>query len=198
MASKLEIPFVPAEIPTTDRPLGHWLGVKVLTFLGWRVVGEIPKYNKAIYAVAPHTSNWDFVIGVAAMLAMRIKLKFMGKSSIFIWPFKSLLVKLGGIPIERSKKHGIVEQMVDKFQQSDDLILALAPEGTRSKTTEWKTGFLAIAHKANVPVVTVTLHFDKKEIRFGQASFIGEDIPRELKRIKSYYADACAKNPQAA
>lgn len=164
--------------------------------MGWKITGEIPQYSKAIYAVAPHTSNWDFVIGVAVMLSMNLKLKFLGKDAIFVWPFKGLLESIGGIPVNRKKSHGVVGQIVEQFEQRDSLILALSPEGTRSKTKEWKTGFLAMANKANVPVIVVSFHFDKKEFRFGQASYISEDIPQELVRIKSYFSSACAKNPQ--
>ncbi len=196
MENKLGLPTVPACIPTAHRPFGQRLGAFVLRTMGWKVVGEVPEYPKAIYAVAPHTSNWDFVIGVAVMLSMNLKLKFLGKDAIFVWPFKGLLESIGGIPINRNKNHGVVEQIVKQFEQNDSLILALSPEGTRSRTKEWKTGFLAIANQANVPVVTMSFHFDKKEFRFGQASFISDDIPQELARIKSCFSDACAKNPQ--
>ena len=188
---------MPDCIPTTHRPIGNRLGRTVVSFLGWKVLGEIPQYPKAIYAVAPHTSNWDFVIGVAIMLSLNLKLKFMGKDAIFKWPFRKLLIKLGGIPIDRKKKHGVVQQMVEQFECHEQLILALAPEGTRSKTKEWKTGFLSIAHLAKVPVVTVTLHYDKKELRFGKPHFIDADISQELMRVKEAFSSACAKNPQA-
>ena len=194
--SNIQLPFVPECVPTSQRPVGQRLGRFVLKIMGWKVTGEIPAYSKAIYAVAPHTSNWDFVIGVAVMLSMNLKLKFLGKDAIFIWPFKGLLESIGGIPVNRKKSHGVVEQIVQQFEQRDSLILALSPEGTRSKTKEWKTGFLAMANKANVPVITVSFHFDKKELRFGKASYISENIPEELVRIKSYFFDACAKNPQ--
>jgi len=188
---------VPDSVPRVYRPLGHRIGRGVLYILGWRLVGKIPEHPKAIYAVAPHTSNWDFVIGISVMLSLNLKLKFMGKDAIFIWPFKGLLKSLGGIPINRREKHGVVEQIVEQFEQSEQLILALSPEGTRSKTKEWKTGFLAIAHQANVPVVSVSFHFDKKEVRFGETSFIDQDIAKELIRIKHNFSTACAKNPQA-
>jgi len=193
----LKLPVVPDCIPTVYRPIGNRLGRAVVSLLGWKVRGEIPHYPKAIYAVAPHTSNWDFVVGVAIMLTLNLKLKFMGKDAIFIWPFRKLLLKLGGIPIDRKKKHGVVQQMVEQFERHEQLILALAPEGTRSKTKEWKTGFLSIAHLANIPVVTVTLHYDVKELRFGQPHFIDDNISQELVRVKAAFSSACAKNPQA-
>jgi len=131
------------------------------------------------------------------MLALNLKVKFMGKKAIFIWPFKTLLEKLGGIAIERSAQHGVVEQMVEQFEQSEQLVLALAPEGTRRKTKRWKSGFLHIAHQANVPVIPVSLDFAKKEVLFHQGMIISDDIDAELVIFKQQFTHVCAKNPQA-
>jgi len=188
---------VPGCIPRTESRFARWLGITVLRLLGWKVTGAFPNEKKFICAVAPHTSNWDFVIGVAVMLALQLKIKFLGKNAIFVWPFAGLLKRIGGIPVDRSHRHGVVGQMVKQFDESEQMVFALAPEGTRSKTLEWKTGFLHIAHQAKVPVVPVSLHFDRKEVYIQPATQIGEDIPHELARIKTCFATACAKNPQA-
>lgn len=148
-------------------------------------------------AVAPHTSNWDFVVGISVMLALNLRIKFMGKSAIFIWPFKGLLTSIGGIAINRKSNNGVVGQMVEQFKSHDQLILAIAPEGTRSKTLEWKSGFLHIAHQANIPVVPVSLDYQKKEIFFGAATYIGSEIKAELQQFKLKFSEVCAKNPQA-
>jgi len=191
------LPSVPREVPITHRPIGQKLGLWTLKLLGWKITGDIPNEPKMICAVAPHTSNWDFVVGIAAMLALNLKISFLGKDAIFIWPFGALLKKLGGIPVNRRKSHGVVGQLVSVFERQPQLLLALAPEGTRSKTKQWKTGFLAIAHKANVPVIPLSLHFDCKEIRFGEPRKIGSDIEAELASFKLAFNDACAKNPQS-
>lgn len=193
----MNAPVVPDCIPRSRGKFSAWLGKSILRLLGWKITGEIPAQRKMILAVAPHTSNWDFILGVAAMLMLNLKVKFMGKDAIFVWPIKGLLIKLGGIAIDRSSRHGIVGQMVQEFKQQDQMILGLAPEGTRSKITEWKTGFLHIAHQADVPVVPVSLDYSRKEICFHSASIISDDIPSELQRIKAVYRGACAKNPQA-
>lgn len=185
------------QLPLAGRKYSIKLGEFVLNSLGWQIKGELPQVPKVIFAVAPHTSNWDFIIAIAAMLKLDLNVKFMGKAAIFVWPIKNWLLNLGGIPIERSASHGVVQQMVDKFNQHEQLILGLAPEGTRSKTAEWKTGFLHIAHQANVPVVPVSLHFGNKEIRFHLPMEISEDIASELQRVKTEFKGACAKNPQA-
>ncbi|NMP33360.1 acyltransferase [Thalassotalea sp. M1531] len=188
---------VPSSVPRARGKVSSGIGNLVLRILGWRLVGAIPDQPKLIFAVAPHTSNWDFVVAVSAMLQLNLKVKFLGKAAIFIGPFRKILMSIGGIPVNRSSAHGVVGQIVDLFAQQEQLIFGLAPEGTRSKTKEWKTGFLHIANKAQVPVVPITLDFALKEIRFYPAEEIGDDIPAELTRIKRIYQGACAKNPQA-
>jgi len=193
----MTMPVIPTCIPRTKSRFGQWLGLLVLNALGWKVAGSLPARQKFILAVAPHTSNWDFVIGIAAKLSLNLHIHFLGKDAIFIWPFRGMLKRQGGIPIDRKHRHGVVEQMVKKFNETDQLLLAIAPEGTRSKTKQWKTGFLHIAHLANVPVVAVSLDFAAKEVFFHSETYIESDILQELIRFKQFYADVCAKNPQA-
>jgi 1-acyl-sn-glycerol-3-phosphate acyltransferase len=193
----VRIPVLHENVPRSHNAFSRWLGITTLKLLGWSIKGDFPQKKKFICAVAPHTSNWDFVIGVAVMLALELKINFLGKKAIFIWPFRGLLKRIGGIPVDRSHRHGVVGQMVKKFNDSEQMVFALAPEGTRSKTVEWKTGFLHIAHQANVPVVPVSLHFDKKEIYIQPESYVNQDISSELIRIKQYFDCSCAKNPQA-
>ena len=193
----MTLPTLGDKVPRRQSGFSSWLGTKVMNMMGWRIVGDFPNQEKFIIAVAPHTSNWDFVVAFATMLAMRLDIKFLGKASIFIWPFKKLLTHFGGVPVERSKTNGVVGQTVAQFEQNKSFVLALAPEGTRSKTVQWKTGFLQMAQQANVPVVPVSLHFDVKELRVHKATAIEGDISQELERIKSYFKNACAKNPQA-
>lgn len=184
-------------LPKANRTVANKIGAGLLKVLGWKVTGALPHKSKVIFAVAPHTSNWDFVIGVAAMYQLDLKISFLGKSAIFFWPLKPWLESIGGIPVDRSSAHGVVGQMVDKFEHSEALALALAPEGTRSKIKQWKTGFLHIAHQANVPVVPVSLDFKLKEVRFHPERSIGDDIDDELASIKQIFTVVCAKNPQA-
>ncbi len=193
---RLDLPVLPECIPRARGRFSRSIGIIILKALRWSVVGTFPQKPKFIIAVAPHTSNWDFVIGMAMMFALNLRVSFLGKKDIFIWPFKSLLESIGGIAIERSEKHGVVEQMVGQFNQHEQFILALAPEGTRKKTHQWKSGFLHIAHKSNVPVVPVSFDFAKKEIHIHSAIFIGDDIIEELAAFKNIFIDVCAKKPQ--
>ncbi len=191
------MPQLNKNTPRRHGKIGPFIGRTVLKLLGWKVVGQFPEDKKFILAVAPHTSNWDFVIGVAVMLATDLKTQFLGKSNIFVWPFKGLLISLGGIPIFRDSKNGVVGQLVERFNQHEHFVLSIAPEGTRSKTKEWKSGFLQIANQANIPVVPVSLHFDKKEVFLQPPLIITDDIQSELQRFKKSYDGACAKIKQA-
>ncbi len=193
----MNIPSAPECIPTRKYGLLHSIAKRMLAWCGWTINGELPNQPKFILAVAPHTSNWDFFIGIAAMFSLQLKVSFLGKASIFRWPVKSVLTAIGGIAVDRSNSHGVVGQIVQELKRNDKFILGLAPEGTRSKTTEWKTGFLHIAKQGNIPIVPVSFDFAKKEIFFHQEVYISGEISQELIEFKQIFADVCAKNPQA-
>lgn len=193
----MNIPHVAPCIPTRNYGLLHNLAKRILALCGWTIKGELPAQPKFILAVAPHTSNWDFFVGIAVMFTLRLKVSFLGKASIFRWPVKSILTAIGGIAVDRRSSHGVVGQIVKEIKQNESFILGLAPEGTRSKTIEWKTGFLHIAKQANIPVVPASFDFAKKEIFFHPAVYVSGEISQELTEIKQVFADVCAKNPQA-
>jgi 1-acyl-sn-glycerol-3-phosphate acyltransferase len=195
--NKLKTPTVPDCIPTHDYGIVGRFASQAMVRCGWTITGELPQHPKFILAVAPHTSNWDFFVGIAVMFSLHLKVSFLAKGSIFRWPIKSLLTAIGGIGVDRSHSHGVVGQIVEEFKDNEQFILGIAPEGTRSKTTEWRTGFLHIAKQANVPVVPVSFDFIKKEVRFHPAVNITGDIDQELLEFKQVFTDVCAKNPQA-
>lgn len=190
-------PAMNDSVPRRQGTLSVSIGNFVLKTLGWKVVGQLPEKKKFILAVAPHTSNWDFIVGFSVMLAIDLRTHFMGKNSIFVWPIKGLLTRMGGIPIYRDKTNGVVQQMVAHCNNSESFVLGLAPEGTRSKTKEWKSGFIHIAHQANIPIVPVSLHFDTKEVKFHPPMDISADTEAELQRVKQRFDGACAKIKQA-
>lgn len=196
MPKKLELLDIPASVPRLGNTFTQWLGCKVLQFMGWTFEGEYPPHKKFVAAVAPHTSNWDFVIGMASVFALRLKLSFFGKHSIFIWPFAGLLKKFGGIPIERSRSHGLVAQLAEKFEQSEYLMLAMAPEGTRSKVEQWKSGFLQIANQANVPLLLIYFDFKRKVVGFGPCYPVSDDLDVEMQKVRDFYANVTAKYPK--
>lgn len=195
MSNRLNIPQLNSEIPRLGNRFSQFLGMTVLRLMGWRFEGNFPAHKKMVLAVAPHTSNWDFVIGLAVAFSLKLKISFFGKHSIFIPPFDRLLRRWGGIPIERSKAHGVVTQITNKINSTDKMILCLSPEGTRSRIEKWKTGFLHIAHKADVPVFLVAFDYQKKKIIFGPDKKISADIDSELLNVYSFYANVQAKFP---
>lgn len=189
------LPEVPTEIPQTNYRLVSRFANKLLTLFGWKIIGDFPCERKIILAVAPHTSNWDFIVSVLVMLALNLKVTFMGKKSIFVWPLKWFLVKIGGVPVDRKHPQGVVGQMVEIFNHSERMILGLSPEGTRSKTKQWKTGFVIIAQQAKVPIVPISLDFKKKEVEIREPHFVKGNIEQALTEVKAQFIGVCAKNP---
>lgn len=172
------------------------LAKKLLNMIGWKVVGNYPDVKKFILIVAPHTSNWDFVIGIIARFAMGRKVYFLAKHQLFNplsgWFFKSL----GGFPVHRGKKHDLVEQVVSEFQQHDEFILGITPEGTRSPVTRWKTGFYHIACKAEVPIVMVGFDYQKKEMAIQQPVYPSGDIEKDFSKITAYFSTVKGRYPK--
>lgn len=180
------LPKVNDCVPKMGNRLTRFLGRLLLRGLGWRVSGELPECKQVIVMVAPHTSNWDFIIAMAAQLAAGVKWSYLMKKEAFFFPFKSLFISLGGIPINRSQTEGLVEQVAETFKQKDKLWLALTPEGTRSKVSEYKTGFLRIAQLAQVPVFIVAWNYPTKEIVLDRIWQTSDDMIRDAADIRAY------------
>ena len=189
---------LPSNVPKRESHYLYRFSTKLLQWLGWRIEGQLPNRQQFIIAVAPHTSNWDFFLGILVMFRLQLKVKFLGKHSIFVWPVKGLLTRIGGIPVERSHRHGVVGQMVDYFDRKEPFVLALAPEGTRSKVNQWKTGFLQIAYQANVPVIPIAFDFKKKAIVIMQPVTVDADIEQARIDFQQLFSQVCAKNPHLA
>lgn len=170
------------------------LGVWGLRRLGWEVKGEFLNVPKVIAVVAPHSSNWDWVIGVFALWALRLKFSYLIKDAAFIWPISVILRRTGGIPIDRSNPIGIVEQVVDEFNKADKLYYAITPEGTRKAVSRWKNGFLRIAYRADVPVVPVSFDYSRKEIMVSSPAVLTGDIDQDLESIQSYFSQFKGRN----
>lgn len=188
-------PDVGCHLPRLGNRCSQWWGRSLLRALGWGFRGEMPNQQKMVIAVAPHTSNWDFFIGLMVVFALRLKISFFGKHSIFIPPFGRLLRRWGGIPIERSRAHGVVEQMSAALVASDQMLLALAPEGTRSRIEHWKTGFVRIAQQANVPILLIGLDYQAKQVVFGPLLSPNNDLNHIMDRVYAFFATIPAKHP---
>lgn len=186
---------LPAEWPRMGNRFTRWLGRQGLRTMGWRMTGELPNVRQLVIAGGPHTSNWDFVVAMFAIMALGVKVSWLGKHTIFRWPLTGLWYKLGGIPVNRSAATGMVEQAVDSFRQNASQIVALMPEGTRSKVDQWKTGFLRIARGAQVPVLLVGMDYPSKSIHFADMFTPSEDMLADLERVKSFIQSFRGKRP---
>ncbi len=169
------------------QPLFHWFANVCLFFLGWTTRGEMPNLKKAVLIAAPHSSNWDFVFFLLIIFKFRLSVHWMAKHTMFKWPFKPLLLRLGGIPIDRSGKGNIVKTMTRAFESSTDLIITIAPSGTRDSVTQWKTGFYHIAHQAKVPIVCGYIDYKTRTIGIGPLFHTSGEIDADMKSIKAFY-----------
>ncbi len=173
------------------------LYILLFKIFGWKVNGAMPVEKKFIIAVGPHTSNWDFPVGLAARSILRIrKAQFLGKSQLFKPPFGWFFRALGGHPVERTTHHEMVEQVVKIFNRHDEFVLALAPEGTRKKVDKLRTGFYYIAKGAHVPIVPVGFDFGKKEIIVSQPVYLTDDMDADMEKIMSFYRTIQGRNPE--
>ena len=171
-------------------------GAFVLKLFGWKIVGTLPQEKKYLLIVAPHTSNWDFPIGLFARFALNTKINFLAKKQLFFFPLGPLLRALGGAPVDRSKKSNSVEKVVELFQTKDEFKLAITPEGTRSPVTRWKAGFYYIACQAKLPIVMVALDYASKELRLNEAFVPCGDINKDFPNILTYYKTIKGRYPK--
>lgn len=187
---------VPSQVPRMPRyRFAQWLGRSVLRLGGWRMRGEIPNIPKAVLIAAPHSSNWDGVWGIAAKLAMGLRLSILGKHSLFKVPLMGPLLRWQGvIPVNRSAPQGVVEQAVAAMQARACIWYAIAPEGTRKQVQQWKPGFWRIAHAAGVPVVVAAFDYSSRSIVIGPAFTLSDDMQADIARIQHWYAPFKGRN----
>jgi 1-acyl-sn-glycerol-3-phosphate acyltransferase len=187
------VPALGDALPQRGNPAARAFGRGVLALLGWEVEGEIPNTPKLVIAVAPHTSNWDFVVGIAAMFALDLRLTFLGKHTLFRGPFDAILRWMGGIPVDRASAHGVVGDSVRAFDGAHRLVLALAPQGTRKGAGHFRTGFLHIARGAAVPVLLASLDYDARRLRLGPLIEPTADVEADLRRVEAHFAGVRGK-----
>lgn len=170
------------------------IGRLLLRLMGWKMVGELPTDKKYIVIVAPHTSNWDFVICLCARFATGVKINFLAKQQLFFFPLGSIFKVIGGAPVDRSKKGNKVEQVIALYRQNNEFKLAIAPEGTRNPVTRWREGFYHIACQAGISIVMIGPDYSTKEIRihepFQPCGDMNKDFPQFIaffRTIKGLY-----------
>lgn len=173
------------------------LSARILALFGWRIkLSERPFPEKYIVIVIPHTSNWDFPLGVLVRSAIREDIKFVAKDSLFRWPVAGIFRALGGVPVDRSKRSKFVEGVVEIFQQRETFKLCIAPEGTRSRVEQLKTGFYYISLGANVPLVLCRFDWATKVVEFGEPWMPSGDKEADFAHIYDYFRGTIGKIPE--
>tara|TARA_B100001758_G_C18272480_1_gene537126 strand:- start:70 stop:621 length:552 start_codon:yes stop_codon:yes gene_type:complete len=168
----------------------------IFWFMGWKVVDCLPYPKKCVVIAAPHTSNWDFLIGRCYGYIIGIDAKYLIKSSFFVPVIGSLFKWNGGIPVFRDSKNNVVSQLVDRFNSTDSLILGIAPEGTRSRVKKWKTGFYYIAHQAKVPILLLAVDFKNKKIGVVDSINPSGDLDKDMIFIQEKFKYFQGKIPE--
>lgn len=168
----------------------------LLRIAGWKVNISVPDYPKCIICVAPHTSNWDFILGKLAYASVGRKAGFLMKESWFFFPLGCIFKALGGIPVPRKKGNSLVDSIIHRFDDSEKLTLAITPEGTRSRTDKWRYGFLHIAYGAKIPVLLGGIDYSTKDIVIERTFIPTGDAEADMRAIKDYYRPFKGKYPE--
>jgi len=177
----------------------QWLGRVVLSFLGWKVNGGISDEHagkKLVVVLAPHTSNWDFVLAMSLILSLDVHIHWVGKHSIFKKGFRRLLRKMGGIPVNRANPEALKNEIHNVTEKYKGFIIAIAPEGTRKKVERLKSGFLRIANETNSRIMMAGIDFSNKTIELGDFFSPSGNVEKDLKFIQEYFSNFSGKRPE--
>lgn len=182
-------------VPRRRSPVAQWLARSLLRLLGWKLEIDVPDEPKLVILAAPHTSNWDAVLALSAILAIGIDIRWFGKHTIFRPPFAGAMRWLGGLPVNRAAGGGIVQQTTQAFAEKPQLLIGLAPEGTRSRVTKWKSGFHQMAYNAQVPILCAYLDYCRKVIGTGPMLRPSADYAADLETVQRFYRGVTPRHP---
>lgn len=163
---------------------------------GWKAVITVDEPLKSVICVAPHTSNWDFLIGKLFYWSVNRKSGFLMKKSWFFFPLGNILRSMDGIPVDRSKRTSVTDQVADEFDKRETFHVAITPEGTRKLVKKWKMGFYHIALKANVPIQLAYIDYKNKEMGITEIVYPTGDEKADLEKIQAFYKNSNAKYPE--
>lgn len=183
-------------LATAWRSLLRAKGRLILRLLGWRIEGGPPAVPKCVALGVPHTSNWDGVIMVAVAWVFGIRLRWIGKHTLFRGPLGPLMRALGGVPVDRRARQNLVQQLVAEFERHEQFILVVPPEGTRRRAPGWKTGFYFIALGAQVPLHLGFLDYRRKVAGFGPLFHPTGDLARDMEAFRRAYEGIEGKYPE--
>ncbi len=173
------------------RYLSRW----ILKWLGWSPEGNLPPIDKYIIIIVPHTSMLDFVLGRLFLFSLGLKVNVLIKKELFFFPAGMLLKKLGGIPVNRSRRSQTIARMVEHFRKEDKFILAIAPEGTRQKVEAWRTGFYYMASDAHVPIIPAFCDYKRKVFGMGPAFEPTGDMENDFLKLQSFFRHVTPFHP---
>lgn len=191
----MALPELGDAIPQRGNRCSRWFWRAVFRMAGWDVEGQIPNLSKFVIIGAPHTSNWDFPVAMAFVLAVGLDAHWIGKHTLFRWPFGGFMRWLGGTPVVRSEQRGVVDQVVEQFEDHERMVFGLSPEGTRKRVERWKTGFYHIALGAGVPILPGYFDYPRKMIGFGAPLMPTGDLEADIETLKAFYAPFRGKKP---
>ena len=163
---------------------------------GWTIKGKIPDEERIVLIAAPHTSNWDFILAMLAIFGLNIKVRWLGKHSIFKPGFKKFFEWLGGIPVYRDNPSSLIENVVNIVKKEKSIVIAMTPEGTRKKVKRWKTGFLSIAEGANIPIMLLSWDYPTKTIQFGPMMTTSGNREQDLLDIQAHFRQFEGRRPE--
>ncbi len=166
----------------------------VIRLLGWQADYRLPEHKKYVLVGAPHTSNWDFLLTMLFFLTSGLRFNWVGKSAMFPWPVAGLFKAMGGIPINRDASTGFITQSIKSLTERERMILTIAPEGTRSYTKFWRTGFYYIALRADVPIALGYLDYKSKRMGIGKTFKPSGNMEQDFKIVRDFYADVHGKD----
>jgi len=163
---------------------------------GWTIKGKVPDEERIVIIAAPHTSNWDFILAMLAIFGLNIKVRWLGKNSIFKPGFKLFFEWLGGIPVYRDNPSTLIEKVVNIVKKEKSIVIAMTPEGTRKKVKRWKTGFLRIAKQTQSKILLISIDAPTKSIEIGKIFNPSGNSEEDLAYIQKYYSTFRGINPQ--